>query len=155
MINIKKILVPTDFSETSRYAMEYAIEFAKSFNAELKIVHVIFDESQIVAFYLPQVTFQNLDQELEESAKKQMDEFISSFPELKNVNYSVKMLKGTAFIEIISEAKEYDADLIIIGTHGRTGLEHVLFGSTAEKVVRKAHCPVFTVKPKNFKFVMP
>jgi len=76
MINIKKILVPTDFSETSRYAMEYAIEFAKSFNAELKIVHVIFDESQIVAFYLPQVTFQNLDQELEESAKKQMDEFI-------------------------------------------------------------------------------
>ncbi len=155
MISIKKILVPTDFSETSRYAMQYAIEFAKSFNAELEIVHVIFDESQIVAFYLPQVTFQNLDQELEESAKKQMEQFLASFPELKDISYSVKMLKGTAFLEIINEAKESNVDLIIIGTHGRSGLEHVLFGSTAEKVVRKAPCPVFTVKPKNFKFVMP
>ncbi|MCX8085014.1 MAG: universal stress protein [Calditerrivibrio sp.] len=155
MINIKKILVPTDFSETSKYAMQYAIEFAKNFGAELRIVHVIFDESQIVAFYLPQVTFQNLDQELEESAKKQMDEFLAHFPELKEVTYDVKMLKGTAFVEIISEAKDMKADLIIIGTHGRTGLEHVLFGSTAEKVVRKSPCPVLTVKPKNFKFVMP
>lgn len=155
MINIKKILVPTDFSETSKYAIQYAIEFAKSFGAEIEIVHVIFDESQIVAFYLPQVTFQNLDKELEESAEKQMKDFIESFPELSSVTYSIKMLKGTAFVEIINEAKEYNADLIIIGTHGRTGLEHVLFGSTAEKVVRKAPCPVFTVKPKNFKFVMP
>lgn len=155
MISIKKILVPTDFSETSRYAMQYAIEFAKSFNAELELVHVIFDESQIVAFYLPQVTFQNLDQELEESAKKQMEQFLASFPELKDISYTVKMLKGTAFLEIINEAKESNVDLIIIGTHGRSGLEHVLFGSTAEKVVRKAPCPVFTVKPKNFKFVMP
>jgi len=155
MIEIKKILVPTDFSETSRYAMQYAINFAKSFNAELEIVHVIFDESQIVAFYLPQVTFQNLDQELEESAKKQMEDFINSFPELNEVRYSTKMLKGTAFVEIISEAKAYNADIIVIGTHGRTGLEHVLFGSTAEKVVRKAPCPVFTVKPKNFNFRLP
>ncbi|MGB9731412.1 MULTISPECIES: universal stress protein [Calditerrivibrio] len=155
MIEIKKILVPTDFSETSRYAMQYAINFAKSFGAELEIVHVIFDESQIVAFYLPQVTFQNLDQELEESAKKQMEEFIASFPELNEIRYSTKMLKGTAFVEIISEAKTYGADIIIIGTHGRTGIEHVLFGSTAEKVVRKAPCPVFTVKPKNFNFRLP
>ncbi|MCA1926826.1 MAG: universal stress protein, partial [Calditerrivibrio sp.] len=138
MVSIKKILVPTDFSETSKYAIQYAIEFTKSFGAELEIVHVIFDESQIVAFYLPQVTFQNLDKELEESAEKQMKDFIESFPELSSVKYSVKMLKGTAFVEIINEAKEYNADLIIIGTHGRTGLEHVLFGSTAEKVVRKA-----------------
>lgn len=155
MINIKKILVPTDFSETSKYAMEYALELAKSFNAEVEIVHVIFDESQVVAFYLPQVTFQNLDQELEDAANKQMQEFLSSFPILNEIIYSVKMLKGTAFVEIINEAKEYNADMIVIGTHGRTGLEHVLFGSTAEKVVRKAPCPVLTVKPKNFKFVMP
>jgi nucleotide-binding universal stress UspA family protein len=154
MVEIKKILVPTDFSETSRYAFQYAIEFAKSFGAELEIVHVIFDESQIVAFYLPQVTFQNLDQELEESAKKQMEQFIDAYPELKSIPHNVKLLKGTAFIEIINEAKEYKADLIIIGTHGRTGLEHVLFGSTAEKVVRKAPCPVLTIKPKNFSAVV-
>ncbi|TYB32881.1 MAG: universal stress protein, partial [Flexistipes sinusarabici] len=57
---IKKILFPTDFSSTSEYAMKYALEFAKRFDAELEILHVLFDESQVVAFYLPQVTFQNL-----------------------------------------------------------------------------------------------
>jgi nucleotide-binding universal stress UspA family protein len=155
MIAIKKILFPTDFSETSKYAMNYAIEFAKEFNAELKIVHVIFDESQIVAFYLPQVTFQNLDLELEESAKKQLEDFIKEYPELQEVKYTTKLLKGTPFVEIIDEAKKFEADMIVIGTHGRSGLEHVLFGSTAEKVVRKSPCPVFSVRLKEHKFKMP
>jgi len=83
-----------------------------------------------------------------------MEQFIDAYPELKSIPHNVKLLKGTAFIEIINEAKEYKADLIIIGTHGRTGLEHVLFGSTAEKVVRKAPCPVLTIKPKNFSAVV-
>lgn len=155
MIPIKKILFPTDFSETSKYAMNYAISFAKEFKAELEIVHVVFDESQIVAFYLPQVTFQNLDVELEESAKKQLDEFISRYPDLNEVKYNTKLLKGTPFVEIINEAKEFNADMIVIGTHGRSGLEHVLFGSTAEKVVRKSPCPVFSVRLKDQKFKMP
>lgn len=151
MIAIRKILFPTDFSETSKYAMRYAIEFAKEFNAELEIIHVLFDESQIVAFYLPQVTFQNLNLELEESAKKQLEDFIKEYPELNQVNYTTKLLKGTPFIEIIEEAKKFQADMIVIGTHGRSGLEHILFGSTAEKVVRKSPCPVFTVTLKNQK----
>ncbi|BAI81243.1 universal stress protein [Deferribacter desulfuricans SSM1] len=155
MIEIKKILCPVDFSETSNYALTYAIDFAKVFNAELELFHVIFDESQIVAFYLPQVTFQNFDKELEEAAKKEMDKLVEDFEELKNVNYSVKFAKGTPFLEIINEAKENSFDMIVIGTHGRTGLEHALFGSTAEKVVRKAPCPVFTVRLKGHKFKMP
>lgn len=149
MIAIKKILFPTDFSDTSKLAMEYAIEFAREFDAELEIVHVLFDESQIVAFYLPQVTFQNLDKELEESAQKQLDAFTDSYPKLKDVKYSIKLLKGTPFVEIVAEAKSCEADMIVIGTHGRTGLEHVLFGSTAEKVVRKSPCPVFSVSLKD------
>jgi len=152
---IEKILFPTDFSVTSECAMQYAIEFAKRFDAELEIVHVLFDESQVVAFYLPQVTFQNLDKELEEGAKKQFDEFLKKYPELSEIRYTTKLLKGTPFLEIISEAKEYDADVIVIGTHGRTGLEHVLFGSTAEKVVRKAPCPVFSVRFKDNDVKMP
>lgn len=146
---IEKILFPTDFSVTSECAMHYAIEFAKRFDAELEIVHVLFDESQVVAFYLPQVTFQNLDKELEEVAKKQFDEFINRYPELSEISYTTKLLKGTPFLEIINEAKEYSADVIVIGTHGRAGFEHVLFGSTAEKVVRKAPCPVFSVRLKD------
>lgn len=153
MISIKKILFPTDFSETSKLAMEYAVEFAKEFGAELEIVHVLFDESQIVAFYLPQVTFQNLDKELEDSAKKQLDTFVEKYPQLKDVTYNIKLLKGTPFVEIVAEAKNYGADMIVIGTHGRTGLEHVLFGSTAEKVVRKSPCPVFSVSLKERKSV--
>lgn len=151
MISIKRILFPTDFSETSKYAMKYAIGFAKEFDAQLEIVHVLFDESQIVAFYLPQVTFQNLDKELEDSAKKQLQDFIDEYPELNEVKFHTKLLKGTPSVEIINEAKEIKADMIVIGTHGRTGLEHVIFGSTAEKVVRKACCPVFSVRLKSKK----
>ncbi|MGA1861766.1 universal stress protein [Deferribacter thermophilus] len=155
MVKINKILCPVDFSETSKYALSYAIDFAKVFNAELELFHVIFDETQIVAFYLPQVTFQNFDKELEEAAKKEMEKLIEEFDELNNVKYNIKYAKGTPFLEIINEAKEGGFDMIVIGTHGRTGLEHVLFGSTAEKVVRKAPCPVFSVRLKGYKFKMP
>lgn len=155
MINLKKILFPTDFSETSNQAMKYAIEFAKAFDAHLDIVHVLFDETQVVAFYLPQVTFQNMDLELEKAAEEQLSKFIDEYPEIKNVKYSTKLIKGTPFLEIINVAKEYKSDMIIIGTHGRSGLEHVLFGSTAEKVVRKSPCPVFTVRMEGQEFIMP
>lgn len=152
---IEKIVFPTDFSETSECAMRYAIDFAEKFDAELEIVHILFDESQVVAFYLPQVTFQNLDNELEDAARKQFDDFVNKYPDLNKVKYTTKLLKGTPFLEIINEAREFDADMIVIGTHGRTGLEHVLFGSTAEKVVRKAPCPVFSVRLKDQEFKMP
>lgn len=155
MINLNRILFPTDFSETSHCAMGYAIEFAKAFNAKLDIVHVLFDETQVVAFYLPQVTFQNMDQEIEAAAKKQLDEFVDAYPKIQDVDYSVSLIKGTPFLEIIQTAKTQKSDMIIIGTHGRSGIEHVLFGSTAEKVVRKAPCPVFTVRKEGQEFVMP
>ena len=106
---VKKILFPTDFSEASHYALAYAVEMKKILGAELEIVHILFDEGNIVAFYIPQM----------------------------------------GMPMIIKEAENGSFDMIIIGTHGRTGLEHVLFGSTAELVVRKAPCPVLTVRPKG------
>lgn len=147
MIKIKKILYPTDFSEPSKVALEYAAELARQFGAELEILHVMFDETQVVSFYLPQVTMQSLSTDIETGSAKQLDDFIQSQPALKGVNYTTKLIKGTPFIEITKHAKDTAADMIVIGTHGRTGLDHVLFGSTAEKVVRKAPCPVFTVRP--------
>lgn len=155
MIHLKRILFPTDFSETSNEAMKYAIEFAKAFNAHLDIVHVLFDETQVVAFYLPQVTFQNMDKELEVAAEEQLEKFIEKYPEINEVDYTIKLIKGTPFLEIINAAKDFDSDMIIIGTHGRSGLEHVLFGSTAEKVIRKSPCPVFTVRLEGQNFIMP
>lgn len=149
MIKIKKILYPTDFSEPSKVALEYAAELARQFGAELEILHVMFDETQVVSFYLPQVTMQSLSTDIETGSAKQLDDFIQSQSALKGVNYTTKLIKGTPFIEITKHAKDTAADMIVIGTHGRTGLDHVLFGSTAEKVVRKAPCPVFTVRPEK------
>jgi nucleotide-binding universal stress UspA family protein len=155
MIKVKKILYPTDFSEPSKLALDYAVEYAKQFNASLEILHVMFDETQVVSFYLPQVTMQTLSADIEQGAEKQIEEFCKSQTQLEGVDYSCKLLKGTPFIEIIKRAKEIDADMIVIGTHGRTGMDHVLFGSTAEKVARKAPCPVFIVRPGTANFVMP
>jgi nucleotide-binding universal stress UspA family protein len=149
MIKIKKILYPTDFSEPSKVALEYAAELAKQFGAELEILHVMFDETQVVSFYLPQVTMQSLSTDIETGSSKQLDEFIKNQTVLQGINYTTKLIKGTPFIEINKYAKETGADMIVIGTHGRTGLDHVLFGSTAEKVVRKAPCPVFTIRPEE------
>ena len=146
---VKKILFPTDFSEASHYALSYAIEMQKILKAELEIVHVLFDESNIISFYLPQMMMTNISKEFEEGALKQFEDFTLNMPILKDVKYGKKLLKGTPYLEINKEAEEGNFDLIIIGTHGRTGLGHVLFGSTAEKVVRTAPCPVLTVRPKG------
>lgn len=149
MDKVKKILFPTDFSEASHYALNYAVKMKKMFDAELEITHVLFDEASVVSFYLPQMTMQNISHEFEDGAMKQFEEFTANAPELEGVAFTKKLLKGTPYNEIVKEAAAGNFDMIIIGTHGRTGLEHVLFGSTAEKVVRKAPCPVLTVRPKG------
>ncbi len=147
-ININKILYPTDFSDPSAYALNYAAEMAKLFDAELELLHVMLDESQLVSFYLPQITVQNLAKDMEEGATAKLQEFIANAKVLEGVRYKYTMAKGIADEEIVRVAQESGTDLIVIGTHGRTGFEHVLFGSTAEKVVRKAPCPVLSVRKK-------
>lgn len=145
MINISKVLYPTDFSDPSACALHYAAEMAKKFGAELVMLHVLLDESQMVSFYLPQLTVKNLSKDMEEGARAKMEQFIQETSALEGVEYSTEMVKGIADDEIIKFANNNAIDLIVIGTHGRTGLEHVIFGSTAEKVVRTAKCPVLTV----------
>ena len=146
-MEVKKILFPTDFSDASKNALEYAVYMQKMFNAELEIVHVIFDETYLITMYVPQGTLQGFLGELEAGAQHHLDEFVRKCGLLKDVKYTTKLLKGTPYAEIVKWAEESDVSLIVIGTHGRTGLEHVLFGSTAEKVIGRAHCPVLTVKP--------
>jgi len=152
---ITKILFPTDFSETSEYAMKYAVDFARAFDAELEIVHILFDDSALVSSYMLHSAFRNLSTDLEKGAKEQLQKFLDKYSKLSEINFSSKLLKGSPFLEIINEARNFEADMIVIGTHGRTGIEHVLFGSTAENVVRKAPCPVFTVTLPDSNFTMP
>ncbi|MBD3674575.1 MAG: universal stress protein [Planctomycetaceae bacterium] len=152
--SIRKILVPTDFSDFSVNAANYAIELAKKFDAEVTLLYVLQDA--VALFPEPGVTFPapgNYLQELQESAKKSLERLCESLPEEITINTELR--NGPPFVEILRCAREGDYDMIVLGTHGRSGLAHVLLGSVAEKVVRKAECPVLTVRPDEHKFEMP
>ncbi len=140
-----KILSAIDFSENSECAFDYALTLANQFNAELTIMHVINEPVDLRGFYVPHISFEQLEKEIEESAVKMMETFCSS--KLGSFsNYKTEIVTGIPCDEIVAEAVKIDASLIVLGTHGRTGLDRILFGSTAERVVRSANCPVLTVR---------
>lgn len=147
MIQFTKILVPIDFSENSESAFDYALTLAKQFNAELTVIHVINEPVDLRGLYVPHISFEELGREIEESAVKMLDIFCKEKMGTFS-NYKKCIVTGIPYEEIISNASKMDASLIVLGTHGRTGLDHLLFGSTAERVVRSASCPVLTVRPK-------
>jgi len=144
----EKILTAIDFSENSEFAFEYALTMAQQFNAELTIMHVINEPVDLRGFYVPHISFEQLEKEIEEGAAKMMENFCStrlaSFQ-----NYKTAIVSGIPYDEITRKADEIGASLIVLGTHGRTGLDHILFGSTAERVVRSANCPVMTIRLPN------
>lgn len=153
-MQIRNILFPTDFSRGARAAMDYAISLARDYNARLILLYVIQDIS-IAEWYIPSsISAADLVEDMQKSAWKEMDKWAAEAAgHVKDVDKMV--VRGVPFVEIIKTAKEKDADLIVIGTHGRTGIDHMLFGSTAEKVVRKASCPVLTVRIAGKEFKMP
>ena len=141
-----KILTAIDFSENAECAFDYALTLAAQFNAELTILHVINEPVDLRGFYVPHISFEQLEKEIEESAVKMMETFCSE--RLKHfTNYKTAIVTGIPYDEITAVAAKIEASLIVIGTHGRTGLDRILFGSTAERVVRSASCPVLTVRP--------
>jgi len=148
MKEFKSILFATDFSESSDYAFTYAHALAKKFNARLLIVHVINEPVDLRGFYVPHISFEKLEEEIEEGAQKMMEKFCRTYIRDYD-NYETFIVPGIPYDEIIKKGVESDADLIILGTHGRTGLDHVLFGSTAEKIVRKSPLPVMTIRIKE------
>jgi nucleotide-binding universal stress UspA family protein len=148
MKDFKTILFATDFSESSDFAFQYALSLARKFEARLLIVHVINEPVDLRGFYVPHISFDKLEEEIEEGARKLMEKFCRNQVQDFN-NYETFILPGIPYDEIINKAAAEEADLIIMGTHGRTGLDHVLFGSTAEKVVRKSAIPVMTIRIKG------
>jgi universal stress protein A len=138
------ILTAIDFSDNSDHAFCYALMLARKFDAHLTVLHVINEPVDLRGFYVPHISFEQLEQEIEASAHAMMETFcrekLADFS-----NYSSILVTGIPCDEIVAKAREVDASLIVVGTHGRTGLDHIIFGSTAERVVRTAHCPVLTV----------
>src|SRR5262245_29857484 len=149
MIRLKKILFPTDFSECSRRAREYACALAERFQAELHVLHVLQDVLPYTTdggamLALPPNYLAEHKQAAEDALKRVLS---AEWTQGKAV---IRVIRpGNPFLEISKYAKEMDIDVIVIGTHGRTALLHMLLGSVAEKVIRKSPCPVLTVHPEG------
>jgi len=147
-MDFKTILFATDFSEGSAFAFRSALSLARQFDSKLIVVHIINEPVDLRGFYVPHISFDKLEEEIEQGAMKLMEKFCRSHMQ-GFANYESYVLPGIPYDEIIKKAEEFNAELIVLGTHGRTGLDHVLFGSTAEKVVRKSPIPVMTIRIKE------
>jgi len=145
MHTFDKILFATDFSESSEHAFEYALSLARQLRCRLKVLHVINEPVDLRGFYVPHVSFENLEKEIEEGAQKMMSTFCATRM-LDFTDYSTLIVTGIPYEEILKHAQSDQVSLIVLGTQGRSGIDHLLFGSTAERVVRKALCPVLPVR---------
>jgi nucleotide-binding universal stress UspA family protein len=146
MREFKKILFATDFSEISEYAFDYALTLAEKFGSRLIIIHVINEPVDLRGFYVPHISFDSIEREIASSAEKMMDKFCGQ--KLKSfANFEKCTVSGIPYEEVLRKAEAEQVDLIVLGTHGRAGIDHFLFGSTAERVVRRSSCPVMTVRP--------
>lgn len=144
-MKVERILFPTDFSEGSIHALHFAADFAKRYNAKLYILHVIYDVMKATNSHIPHISADELYQELDKWALDEIEN--CCIEETRNLpDVEKRVVKGIPYEETIKMASEEKIDMIVMGTYGRTGLDRFLFGSTAERVVRKAPCPVFTVR---------
>lgn len=148
------ILLPTDFSECSAEAAAVARTLAERLGSRITVLHVLDEPAAIDPMFRGDVPLEMLRSRMEQFAREGMEAFLARhFAGVENLDTAVGT--GIPYREIVRKAREGAADLIVIGTHGRTGVEHVLFGSTAEKVVRTAPCPVLTVRQGGKEFVNP
>jgi universal stress protein A len=148
-VQIRSILVPIDFSPASEKALAYAVPLAKLCGAKLTLLHVLepIATPDFAAFPLA------VDNDKAMRASRLQLERVAADLKLRTLAEKFLVRNGRAFNEITSAARTLKTDLIIISTHGRTGLKHVFMGSTAEKVVQHAPCPVLVVRPKEREFV--
>lgn len=147
MKEIKKILCAVDLSDHSKSVAEYASMLAKGLGAGVIVVYTAPSLSQYVGFHVPPNTIENFVGEIVSGAEKSMEAFVAE--NFAGVEAKGHVLIGYAAEEILSRAEEEKVDLIVMGTHGRKGIDRILFGSVAEKVVKNATMPVLTIRPTD------
>jgi nucleotide-binding universal stress UspA family protein len=143
MASFKRILVPVDFSDASERALSAALGLASDLGAEIKVVHIHQVQTQYMiegGLYAPELD----EEELMEKREKELDNFIETHKGDMNIAREVRA--GIPETEILEIAKEFQADLIVMGTHGRTGLSHLLMGSVTENVLRHTNVPILSVR---------
>ncbi len=151
------VLVPVDFSEHSIHAVDYAIRLARVFHSRVVLVHVYHFPVELLTDWSAYGTLAG-SAEILEGLRKDREEQMAALAREKagaGVPIEARVLEGTPFSEICKAARAEGANLVVMGTRGLTGLKHVLIGSTAERVVRKAPCPVLVLKPHDFEFQLP
>lgn len=151
MTEFGKILFPTDFSESAENASRYAMSLAKKYGSKVYVIHVIEPFTYTTEFG---IDFSAQLKEMEASARRLLDDIVASIKR-NNLDVESVLITGEPFVEIIKYARKEQVDLIVMATHGRSGIEHMLLGSVAEKVVRKSPCPVMTIKKSGQTFTMP
>ena len=153
-IRLQKILLPTDFSNYSAAATKYACELAVKFDAELHLLHTLEIHADMTPGFEMGLAFPTYINESKAAAEKSLAVVLD--PQwLAGRKVIQAVVEGSPKAEIIAYARKHQIDLIVLATHGRSGLAHVLMGSVAESVVRTAPCPVLTVRPEGHQFVMP
>lgn len=149
---MERILLPSDFSEFSASAIPYACALAEEYDAELHLLHVL-EKVPSVPYFGMGLATTGFQEESEQHAKNLLDRVLpEDWPRREQ---AIKVIKhGSPFVETIRYVRDAKIDLMVITTHGRTGLAHALLGSEAEKLVRKSPCPVLTVRPTGHQFVL-
>jgi nucleotide-binding universal stress UspA family protein len=149
-MQIRSILLPTDFSECSNYALSYAASLARTFGASIICIHVIEPMVPTVGYsgMTEPLPIADITEQLEDSAERELPK-IAECEECAGLEVEELIVHGEAASEIVRVAKDRKVDLIVVSSHGRTGLGRILFGSTAEAIVRHASCPVLVVKPSD------
>jgi universal stress protein A len=148
LMNIQRILAPTDFSELSKQGLTSALELAEVFGAKLLLLHVVEPPPYPVEGIVPSHLGATLLDDLERQASNELAQALSE-TQTSRVEVARRVVTGVPYRKIVDVAEEEQSDLIVMTTHGRTGLGHLVMGSVAEKVVRTSPCPVFTIRPTS------
>lgn len=146
MPEIKKILCAVDFSDYSPIVAEYANQIATCVGAKIIVLYVAPSLSQYVGFHVPPSSIESFVGEIVTGAEDTMAEFVKS--NFKDINVEGKVVTGYPAEEILSISEAEDVDMVVMGTHGRKGIDRILFGSVAEKVVKSSKAPVLTIRPE-------
>lgn len=154
MVTLKRILVATDFGYAADTAMTYGRELARTFGAKLDVLHVA--ENVFAHAFGPEAylgTYPELQRDVEEKARLQLERLVSDEDRDVLGARTIVRTSNSPALDIVTYARDADCDLIVIGTHGRGAMGHILMGSVAERVVRTAPCPVLTVQHPEHEFV--
>lgn len=149
MFNLKNIIVPTDFSKLSYSAFEYARDLAEMMEATIHLIHVLEKNPPFMSKIDIDTPEKELMKSIKEKTQRQLKEIADEIKEESPIKIIEILRQGVDYEEIIKYSKEVDGDMIVIATHGRTGIFHTLLGSVAEKVIRYSKCPVLVISPQE------